>query len=205
MVNKSFLRVAGVMATIMLLALALGGCGNDEPKGAETGTGAPSGAKGDAAGGAAVEAGKERNPADVENEKRAYGTEPPPVQINVGAASGWKVDKPTLQIIHTNSELNALKKKLRSKLADVDSIVPIDFKTRQLFVVQMPKLPGGSVVQISQVRYAPGNAIVEAVKITPGKGCKTSRTGNPYHVVETRRLEGTARLKLKTMRNDPCD
>jgi hypothetical protein len=200
---KSYTRVLLSGALVLALTLVLAGCGDNS--GTETGQGAPAGATGDQAGGAAVEAGKQRNPADVKNEQQAYGTEPPPVQIDLGESSGWNVAKTTVVVVNSNSELKSVKKKLQSKYSDTSEIVPIDFKTRQLIVLQMPKSPPGTAVQITQVKSGEGTITVEATKITRGKGCKGGRSTNPFHIVETRKLTGTPKLKLSTMANDPCN
>lgn len=202
---KSYMRAAVSGALVLVLVLALAGCGNDQPAGSETSEGAPAGATGDQAGGAAVEAGKKRDPADVKKEQNAYGTEPPPVQIDLGETSGWHPSSKQVVVINSNAELKSMKKKLQSKNSDMKDIVPIDFKTRQLIVVQLPDSPSGTALQITQVQPSEGTINIEAVKITRGKGCKTGGgSTNPYHIVETRKLEGTPKLKLETMPNSPC-
>lgn len=203
---NSYVRAVVSAAMILALCLVITGCGDDQPEGSETGKGAPAGATGTAAGGAAVEAGKQRNPKDVENEKKAYGEEPPPVQIAVGQESGWNVGKTTVVAIHSDKELEKYKKKLKSKTSGTEAIVPIDFKTRQLVVVQMPKSPGGTSLQILQVGQDGSKIAVRAIVIEKGKGCEGSGSANPFHVVETRRMTGTPKVNFDPpLKNDACE
>ncbi|MBJ7459329.1 MAG: hypothetical protein JHD02_09100 [Thermoleophilaceae bacterium] len=203
--SNSYVRAVLSAATILAMCLVISGCGDDQPTGSETGPGAPADAKGSAAGGAAVEAGKQRNPQDVENEKKAYGAEPPPVQIALSEESGWKVDKSTVAVINSDKELDSYKKKLQSKNSGTEAIAPIDFKTRQLVVVQMPKVPGGTNMQILQVGQDGNKILVRAIVVNKGKGCKSTGTNNPVHVVETRKMTGTPKLSFdEPMNNDAC-
>ncbi|MGH2958284.1 MAG: hypothetical protein ACRDKE_01660 [Solirubrobacterales bacterium] len=202
---NSYVRAVLSAAMILALCLVISGCGDDAPEGSETGAGAPAGATGTAAGGAAVEAGKQRNPKDVENEKKEFGNEPPPVQIAVGQTSGWNVNETTTVAIHSDKELAAYKKKLKSKYSGTEAIVPIDFKTRQLIVMQLPKAPSGTSVQILQVSQDGSDIAVRAIKVNKGDGCKSNGSTNPFHVVETRKMTGTPKVSFdEPIKNDAC-
>ncbi|MBJ7355205.1 MAG: hypothetical protein JHC98_10315 [Thermoleophilaceae bacterium] len=194
------------LLTVVLMAFVLGavvvGCGGDDD-GSETNPGAPAGATGDAAGGAAVEAGKQRTEKEIQDEKKNFSTEPPPVSLQQGERSGYNVSKPTIVIARSQSELNSLKKKLKAKGVSTE-IAPVDFKTRQAVAVVFPKLPPGTLTQISDIHEEDGKIVVTAVRVEPGKGCPTGKSTNPFSIVETRTMKGTPTLKIQKVNNSPC-
>lgn len=203
--GKSTLRWIALMIAALAISMFVAGCGGDDnADGTETNPGAPAGATGNEAGGAAVEAGKIRDPEEVQQEKEAYGDEPPPVFLLSGAFSGWDVDEPTAQIVRSKKELNEVKKKLKDKTVDTSTLAPVDYKTRQVIVVQFPKEKGGTLMQVSSVNEEDGKVVVRTVLLPPGKGCPTGKAGNPFHVVETRAMKGDAKIEVETVKGSPC-
>jgi hypothetical protein len=202
--GSSLSRLFALIACVVLAASVVAGCGGGD-NGSQTGEGAPSGAKGNAAGGAAVEAGKQRNPNDVKQEKEAFSQEPPPVQLQTGDKSGLIVSSPKVVIINSNAEMKGVAKKLYSRGVNSQTIPPVDFKTRQGVLVQLPAQPRGTLMQIQDIHSAGGKIVVRAARILPGKGCKTAGyRPNPYNLVETRKMSGTPVLNLDNVRSSPC-
>lgn len=201
--SSNFARFLSIGLLAVAFGLVAAGCGSDNQDMSKTNPGAPAGATGNEAGGFAVEAGKERSQQDIENEKKTYGEEPPPVNLQQGERSGYKVSKPTIVIARSNSELNAMKKKIKAKGVST-AIAPVDFKTRQAVLVQFPKLKPGTLTQISSVNEGDGKIIVKTVKLTPGAGCPKGDATNPFSVVETRAMKGTPTLEVQVVANSPC-
>ena len=197
-------RAITLIAAIALLAFVVAGCGDDND-GSETGAGAPAGATGSEAGGAAVEAGKQRDPKAVEQERKEFSQEPPPVQLQTGDRSGYSVKKPTVVIAQSNKELNSLTKKIYSDGVDKQDVPPVDFRTRQAVLVQMQDLPRGSLMQIQDVHTENGTMVVRVAQLKPGKGCKRPNyKPNPFNLVETRKMEGAAKVEVEKIQNSPC-
>jgi hypothetical protein len=205
MQGKTPLRLIALMIAALALALFAAGCGgDDQPEGSETNPGAPAGATGNEAGGAAVEAGKVRDPEEVQQEKETYGDEPPPVFLLSGATSGWNVNKPTAQIIRSKKELNAVKKKLKDATVDTGTLAPVDYNTRQVIAVQFPEEEGGTLMQVSSVNEIDGKVVIKTVLLPAGKGCPKGEAGNPFHVVETRAMKGDPTIEVETVKSSAC-
>lgn len=185
------------------LALFAAGCGDEDSDGTKTGAGAPAGAGGSADGGHAVEEGKQRDPQDVQQEKETYSEEPPPVQLQSGDRSDFKVKEATLELAHSQKELNAIIRKLGIKSSDV---APVDFKTRQVVLVQLPKQPRGTLMQVSDVSVQNGVVTARAVALAPGKNCPAVKySPNPFNVVETRKMTETdSKVVVEQMKSSPC-
>lgn len=201
--SLNFARILSLIVVAMALGMFVAGCGDDNSDGSETNPGAPAGATGSEAGGAAIEAGKVRDPKDVENEQKTYSEEPPPVNLQQGERSGYDVSKPTVVIARSNSDLKAMKKKIKASGVSTE-IAPVDFKTRQAVLVQFPKLPGGTLTQITDIHEEDGKIVVSTVKLNPGEGCPKGKAGNPFSIVETRAMKGTTKLEIKTINNSAC-
>lgn len=200
---KSLFNFAILVMLTVSLAVFAGGCGDDANDGSKTGEGAPPGARGSEDGGFAVEAGKQRDPKEVQQEKETFSNEPPPVQLQSGDRSDFKVDKPTVVIARSEKEVNSLIRKLGVKSKDV---APVDFRTRQAVLVQMPKEPRGTLMQILDVSVREGVIVVRAARIAPGKGCpRPDYRPNPFNFVETRLMkEQKTTLKIEEVPNGSC-
>lgn len=197
-------RVLALIACLVLSAFVVTGCGDDDDA-SKTGAGAPAGATGTEAGGAAVEAGKQRDPKEVAQEKKEFSEEPPPVQLQTGDRSGYIVSKPKVVIIRSNKELKAVTKRLYSRGVNSETVAPIDFRTRQAVLVQFPKQPKGTLMQIQDIHELNGKIPVRAARLLNGKGCKTADyRPNPYNLVETRIMKGTPVLKIENIRTSEC-
>lgn len=200
--RDGFLRVFCVLAVLAVFGVAAAGCGDDDS--AQTNAGAPAGATGSEAGGAAVEAGKQRPANEVEQEQKTYGAEPPPVQLQTGERSGYSVSKPSVFVVSSNKELRALQKKLKAPGVE-STVVPVDFKNRQVVAVVFPKSPPGTLTQVTNVQEKDGKIVVTAAKITRGEGCEAGKSTNPFALVETRAMDGRPTLKLETTQNGACN
>lgn len=200
--KKSLVRTLVIVVAALTFALVLTACGGEQDM-SETNPGAPAGAQGSEAGGAAVEAGKQRPSDELEDEKKTYGEEPPPVQLQTGNVSGYKVKKPTVVIVNSKSELNDLRKKLRGPGVHT-TVVPVDFKTRQIVAVVLPPSKAGDLLQVVQVNEKNGKIAVQAVRLTPGDGCKDTKPTNPFALVETRKMKGTPTVSFTDTPNSPC-
>lgn len=189
----------------VLAALLLSGCGSDDDNGSKSGAGAPPGATGTEAGGAAVEAGKQRDPEDVEQEKENFSEEPPPVQLQTGDKSGFKVDEPTAVVAQSNKELRSLTKRLYSNGVPKEDVPPVDFKTRQAVAVMMPSQPKGTLMQITDIHEEGGKIQISIVRLLPGKDCPVGDyRPNPYSLVETRKMKGEPVIKVENVRGSAC-
>ncbi len=202
-------RTMLVAVVVGLMAFALVGCGSDDSGSAstQTGVGAPDGAEGDESGGAAVEAGKQRSEEDKANEAENFSKEPPPIQIQSGNASGYSVNKPTAVIIKSNAEAKKWQREIYSGAGKAGKApwASTDFKTRQFVAVFLPSSAAGTQVAITDISGNGSTVKVEAIRLKPGSGCKESGgEANPWQVVETRKMSGTAKLELETQSSSPC-
>lgn len=193
-----------MLTAAVLAAVVIAGCGSDDSNTA-TGAGAPDGATGSAAGGAAVEAGKQRDPEAVAEEKKNFSKEPPPVQIQSGNVSGYKVNKPTAVIVNSLKEQKALRAKVYAGDIPSSPWAATDYATRQMVGVFMPKSPKGSLIAVSDI-FQNGQVIkIKTVQLLRGEGCKASGSRpNPWQVVETRKMSGTPVVQLVTQKSSPC-
>lgn len=201
-------RLISIAVIAVAMSIVVAGCGSDNKTGSagsQSGPGATNGATGTAAGGAAVEAGKQRDPQDVETEKKNFSKEPPPVQIDSGNASGIHVKKPTVYIVQSNKELKALRKKQFSKGVPSETWASTDFGTRQFVYVVLPESQKGSLLAITDIYQDGGTITVKAVHLLSGKGCKASGSKpRPWQVVETRKMTGTPAAKITDQASSPC-
>lgn len=202
--SKTRMRAIVTVVVAVVSALIIAGCGGDDN--AQTGEGAPPGATGGEAGGFAVEAGKQRDSKDLNEEEKAFSEEPAPIQILSGNETGYRVNKPTVVLVQSKKELSELSKTHFSRGVDKQTIAPIDYKTRQLVALVMPESPKGSLVAVTDVHEEDGKIVVEAVRLLPGKGCATGKTKpRPISFVETRQMKGDVKLEITDTRASPCD
>lgn len=192
-----------LLVAVFAVGLFAAGCGSDNSDGSASGEGTPAGTSGSADGGHAVEEGKQRDPKAVQQEKETFSQEPPPVQLQSGDRSDFSVSKPTLVIASSQGELNSLIRKLGVKKADV---APVDFKTRQAVLVQMPTESRGTLMQIQDVSIQNGVVTARVARLTPGKGCgKPKYEPNPFNLVETRKMTETkTAVKVEEIDSSPC-
>lgn len=206
---RNLLARRNVRITLTMLAAALllvtgVGCGDDNPA-TQTGKGAPPGVTGEEAGGFTVEAGKQRDPKDIEQEKKHFSPEPPPIQILSGDNTGYRVDKPTVIIAKTAAEWKKMRATHFSRGVKRESLAPTDFKERQIVGLFMPKVKKGILVIITDVFEENGKINVKATRLLPGKGCRTAGFDpRPFHMVETRKMRGQPALKLVDQEASPC-
>lgn len=200
------------LVAIVVLALAgsalIAGCGDDDGSKTalgESSPGATAGATGNAAGGAAPEAGKIRDPQDVENEKKNFSDEPPPIQISSGNESELKLDDPKAYIVQSNKELKKMRTDAFNNSKESQSWAATDFKTRQFVGVFMPKSEKGSLIAITDIYQDGDDIVIKVTKLLNGEGCKTGNTRPaPWQVVETRKMTGTPALKVTDQESSPC-
>lgn len=198
-------RVVLMLVALAMVGGVLAGCGSDNnDSGSQTGAGAPDGATGDAAGGAAVEAGKQQTPAEKEAQAKNFDNEPPPVQIQSGLTSGIKVNSPKAVVVTSQKQENALRKKIYSDGSKKEEWAPTDFKTRQLVVLIMPQVSKGSQVAITGISSNGKVIKVKAVELTRGDGCKAGSKTNPWQAVETRVMPGTTTVEMSKQQSSPC-
>ncbi|MBI5309433.1 MAG: protease complex subunit PrcB family protein [Actinobacteria bacterium] len=198
------MRTAFLMLIAVMALGLLAGCGDDD-SGTETGKGAPPGVTGDEAGGFTVEAGKQRDPKDIAEEKENFSSEPPPIQILSGDQTGYRVDEPTAIIARSNKEAAAMRKQHFSHGVKKESIVPIDYTDRQLVGVFMPESKRGVLISITDIYEDDGKVIVKTTRLLPGDGCKTAKTKpRPFHMVETRKMQGQPEVKLEDIEASAC-
>lgn len=198
------MRTAFLMLVAVMALGLLAGCGDDD-SGTETGKGAPPGVTGDEAGGFTVEAGKQRDPKDIAEEKENFSSEPPPIQILSGDQTGYRVDEPTAVVARSNKEFAAMRKEHFSNGVKKEDIVPIDFTERQLVGVFMPESKRGVLISITDIYEDNGKVIVKTTRLLPGKGCNTSKTKpHPFHMVETRKMKGEPEVRLEDIDASPC-
>jgi hypothetical protein len=199
----SFSRLTFVLAMLAAVCLIAAGCGDNNSDSTKTGAGTPAGTGGNADGGHAVEEGKQRDQKDVQQEKETFSEEPPPVQLQSGDRSDFKVSKPTIVISKSQKELNSVIRKLGVKKSDV---APVDFKGRQAVLVQMPTEPRGTLMQIQDVSVRNGVITVRVARLKPGEGCKTVKyKPNPFNLVETRAMSETKRaVTVEDVNSSPC-
>jgi predicted small secreted protein len=195
------LRAVLIAALALVAAFVIAGCGDDKNSG--------SGRDGQDAGQiseAEIRDGKLRDPKDIENEKKNFSAEPPPVQISTGDKSGINVSKPKLYLVNSTSEMRSLKKDIFSNGVKRQTIAPSDFKTRQVVGLVMPKQPKGTLVIISDVHQVGNSIVVGTVRLLRGKGCSTAPyRPNPYHLVETRKMTANSlKLEIKDSASSPC-
>lgn len=198
--NHKLFRLAMIALSTALLALVAAGCGGNSDSDS---AGAPAGASGDAAGGFAPEAGKQRDPKEVEQEKKNFSQEPPPVQLQSGDRSDLIVNTPTVKIARSQKELNSLIKQVGIPRSDV---APVDFKSRQVVLVQLPKQPRGTLMQIQDISVQNGVIVAKTALLKPGSGCKKpSYKPNPFNLVETRKMtEKTTKVNPNDVTSSPC-
>ncbi len=189
----------------MLIALfVVVGCGDDNSD-TETGKGAAPGATGEEAGGFAVEAGKQRDPKDVAEEKKNFSSEPPPIQILTGEDTGYRVNGPTVVVAQSKSEFKKMVKTHFSHGVKRQDIVPIDYSTRQLVGLFLPQSKPGVLIVITDISEVDARIVVKATRLLPGKGCKTGgKRLHPFHIVETRKMKGTPKPVIVDQRASPC-
>jgi hypothetical protein len=197
-------RLVLALVALALVGAVFAGCGSDKSPSTETGAGAPAGATGSAAGGAAVEAGKQVSPEEKAQQAKNFSKEPPPVQIQAGVTSGYKTDKPKAVVLNSNQAVRAIRKKIYSDGSQRQDWAGTDFATRQLMILVMPHLKNGSESAITDV-YTDGKVIkVKVVEFTPGDGCKSHYKTNPWQVVETRKMPGTPTVVVTKQKASPC-
>ncbi len=204
------MRFVLMLLALCIAATALYGCGGDknDTANAKTGEGATAGATGDQAGGFAVEAGKKRNQQDVENEKKHFSSEPPPVQVLAGDNTGIIVSKPTAFLVKSQKEYNALMKRHFSHGVQKQPVAPTDWKTRQHIGLFLPKSEKGAIVSVTDVyeNTDTGTVVVKATLLTPGDKCGIPKTTpRPFNIVETRKMAATkTKVIIEKQPQSPC-
>ncbi|MGB0872547.1 MAG: hypothetical protein ACPGWS_00740 [Solirubrobacterales bacterium] len=203
--NRSSLRLLVTLTCAVLIGVFVSGCGGDNgDENAKTGEGATAGATGNEAGGFAVEAGKQRDPKDVERESE-FTSEPPPVQVLNGNETGYHVNKPTVVIARSNKELKAMEKKHFDNGVERQEIAPVDFKTRQVVGLFLPESQRGALVAVSDVSQNGEEIKIKATLLLPGKGCESrGPRPRPFHWVETRTLKGDPTIEIEKQTSSPC-
>lgn len=206
--------LAAVAATVLALAV-LSGCGSTEKKsGTSDGATAATSSSGSVDGGGTGNSGETGKTGESDgdsgsksgdSEATTQAPEPPPIQILGGNEMGIHVNEPTIIIASTRKEFNKLKKDLFSGGVEKRPVSSASFPARQIVGVFLPLQRPGVLVQITSVDERGGKIIVGAVRLLPGKGCKTaSRKSRPFHLVETRRMRGAPTLKLEDLNSTAC-
>lgn len=183
-------RVASRAMILMLLVLAVAavGCGKNSSNANSTNAGPTS----------------DRVPVP---DKTRFSSEPPPVQTLGGPDTGFRVSKPTAIIVRSLSEQTALYKKHFSHGVKREQPPGTDFKTRQLVGAFVPKQKAGTelvILGVSQDNQTK-KVRVEVLLMAPGAGCSSKGIPRyPFHVVETRKMQGDPYIALKHQRQSPC-
>lgn len=201
-----------LIVALIAAALLVTGCGDsdkdDTAQSQQTGEGATAGAKGDQAGGFAVEAGKIRNSDDVKQEQEEFSGEPSPVQVLSGDKSGVRSEKPKIFVVRTQKEYNAMMKQHFSHGVKKQPVAPTDWATRQHIGVFFPEEKKGTIVQVVDVSESKDGEkmLVRVAVLTPGKGCGVpSYTPRPFSIVETRKMSAeTAELVVDAQPQSAC-
>lgn len=188
--NRLPARLLIAACTIVLVAGVLAGCGSGGDDSSSTGSQIGDTISiGEGSNDADVDI-KPTDPNDQNNDTNSISLEPPPVEILTGDFSGIHVTVPTVMIAHTLAARKALFKRHFSHGVKVDPhVASTNFKDRQLVGVFFPKSPRGTLAIVADVHQEGKQAVVTVVKLTKGKGCKTSGPSpRPFHVVETRKM-----------------
>src|SRR3954447_17117346 len=115
-------------------------------------------------------------------EKKNFSEEPPPIQILVGNTTGYYVDKPTIVIAKSKSELRVIQKKHFTHGVKKQELAPIEFPTRQIDALFLPQGKKGSLVTITDVHQEGDTIVVTAIRLLPGDGCSVSGPKpRPFH------------------------
>lgn len=128
-----------------------------------------------------------------------------PIQIGGGGDAGNTVSKDTVVVVRSQKEFDAIQKKIFSNGTKARPFASTDFKTRQMYVVFLKPKANGGATQITEVRTKDGKITVRAVSAAAGKGCPgATKKTHPYSIVETKRIAGTAVLKIDKQDSPPC-
>jgi hypothetical protein len=180
--------ISFALLVVAVCALALAGCGSDSEEGTPD-AGAP---------GATPAASKPTE---------AKGVQPPPVQLLSGNFTGVKVDKPTVYVLHKQTELTSLlARHADGKGVASSSLSAGDYNTRQTVAVFLPQTTPGTSLFVDNVSPKDGKIVVKAVVVKPGKGCKIKgKKARPFAIVDTGRMtEKSTKLILSSQPNTPC-
>ena len=205
------LRTLFLVALMAVSLVAVAGCGGDDDAASNGSQSADTSGATEATDQASLEEKAKKGQLTEEEAKRIeeenFSEEPPPIQILTNADTGYRVNKPTVVIVQSNSELKALKKKHFSNGVKRQEIAPIGLgpDKRQLVAVIMPQDKAGALVAVNDVHEEDGKIVVTAVRLLPGKGCESLGSKvRPVSWVETRAMEGEPKLVVETQRTSPC-
>lgn len=144
-----------------------------------------------------------------------YGTEeprknsdgellPPPVQIYAADDAKETVSTDTVDIITSQSEFEAMQKRLFGSKNE-RPLPSTDFKTRQMILVLLKPEKDGASTQVTTVRKKSDSFTVTSLRLLPGKGCpRQNANTHAFSIVETDKLKGSAKLKVKDQDRPPC-
>ncbi|MBJ7348552.1 MAG: hypothetical protein JHC87_08290 [Thermoleophilaceae bacterium] len=194
-------------ALFVVMAMALAGCGdsgNDNTANVDEGP-TPS-LNSDEPGKEGYGAGPGNGYNDGAAQKNADGElVETPVQIGGGGDAGNTVGKNTVVVIRSQKQFDAIQKKIFSNGTKARPFAGTDFKTRQMYVVFLKPKPNGAATQITEVRTKNGKITVRAINAPAGEGCPgATKKTHPYSIVETKRIPGTAVVKIDNQTNPPC-
>lgn len=146
-----------------------------------------------------------QDPQHQAEEEANFSEEPPPVQILAGFTSGYYVDQPTVEIVRTEAEMKALKKKHFDHGVRKETVAPTTWGERQVVGAFLPQDKPGALLTVTDVFEQGDKIVVKAVKLLPGKGCGyAEEKPRPFHMVETRNMKGEPDLQIKTQRASAC-
>lgn len=200
-------RFAIAICAVVLGVVALAGCGSDSNNSA--GSSGSTGAINEGQGSNDADTNiKPADPNDANKDTNAISSEPPPVEILTGDDTGIQVEAPTVIIARTSAESKALLKRHFSHGVKVDrNMAGTNFKDRQIVGVFLPRSARGTLAIITDVHQEGDHAVVTAVRLTKGKGCKAAGPRpRPFHIVETRKMDFSAKpvVKIDVQEGTPC-
>lgn len=189
------MRAAVSLTAILLVTIGAAGCGGND--------------NGDDGNVSAVEKAEgkgQQTELQKKQEAENFSKEATPVQLLTGDRTGVRVNKPTVYIIHSKKDLDALIKQHNSHGISGEKPAAVDFTTRQAVGVFLPPQEPGTILAINDIFEQDGTIIVKGGKLLPGKGCGTGSTEpRSYAVVETRKMDTTkSKLVLTNTTGQAC-
>jgi hypothetical protein len=187
------LRTFACLFVVSLAAFGFAGCGGDDDNN-EISAVEQSQGKG------------QQTEQQKKQEAENFSSEASPVPLMTGDLTGVRVSEPTVYVIHSKKELDALVKRHNTHGISGDKPAAVDFETRQAVGVFLPPQDPGTILAVNDIYEQDGTIMVKAVKILPGKGCGTaSKKPRSFAVVETRDMKtDKSKLLLTSQTGQDC-
>lgn len=187
------LRTFACLIVVSLAAFGFAGCGGNDDDG-EISAVEQSQGKGQQT--------EEQKKQEAEN----FSSEAAPVPLMTGDLTGVRVSEPTVYVIHSKKDLDALVKRHNTRGVSGEKSAAVDFETRQAVGVFLPPQKKGTILAVNDVYEQDGTVMVKAVKLLPGKGCGTpADKPRSFSIVETRDMNtDKSKLLLTSQTGQEC-